>query len=179
MITRNGSGQAVIAVVTLLVGLALGAGATYYIMRPAAQPPPTGEPSALPESYSVSATEDVVFPRSLANTTEFDFDGDGTTEQLELWVDAERQAGEWLWDDGQRWLLVIRDGGQLYPLFDDFIQLGLLRYHVFRDDSPVLFSIESGHGVQIHSVVYDGVAGHYVVETIFSNFSQTDWFNIN
>ncbi|GFN22693.1 hypothetical protein TAMC210_10090 [Thermanaeromonas sp. C210] len=34
------------------------------------------------------------------------------------------------WDDGQRWLLLVRKGGKIFPLFNDYVQHGQIEFWI-------------------------------------------------
>jgi hypothetical protein len=62
---------------------------------------------------TIKAKEIESYPLSLYDQTTFDLDGDGEQEQIEMYVNAEQdEKGEYMWDDGQNWLLVVKDGDQ-------------------------------------------------------------------
>ena len=68
---------------------------------------------------------------------EGDLDGDGSPEYLELLVRADRSPddGEIIWDDGQPWLLLVTDGLDYYPMFDQYVQLGVVYFDVREDQA--------------------------------------------
>lgn len=56
-----------------------------------------------------------------------DLDRDGTPEELELRADVERAAdGGLLWEDGHRWVVLVRDGDREDRLVDQFVPQGRL-----------------------------------------------------
>ena len=60
-----------------------------------------------------------------------DLDLDGTEEKIELYTAAGRnEKGEMIWDDGQNWVLAVRDGELAYPLLSQFVQLGVVHFAV-------------------------------------------------
>lgn len=61
----------------------------------------------------------------------FDLDLDNTEERLELYTAAGLgEDGEMAWDDGQSWILAVRDGEKSYPLLSEFVQLGVVYFTV-------------------------------------------------
>ncbi|MGH7480916.1 MAG: hypothetical protein ACRELV_02075 [Longimicrobiales bacterium] len=74
--------------------------------------------------------------RTLLLADTVDLDGDDAGEVVELWVAADRDdRGRLMMDDGQRWLLAVRDDGRLQPLFAEFVQLAAPRVWVYRPDA--------------------------------------------
>lgn len=88
------------------------------------------------------ATEDLV----LLDSYSFDINDDGFEETISIYVDAEKGAnGEVYWDDGQKWLFLVEGRNEDYVLFDDFIQIGSLNYHIYtEDDDFYITTIQSG-----------------------------------
>jgi hypothetical protein len=63
----------------------------------------------------------------------FDIDGDGIEETISMYVDAAQDSnGEILWDDGQKWLFLVESKDKDYVLFDDFVQLGTIKFYVYN-----------------------------------------------
>ncbi len=70
---------------------------------------------------------------------------------VELRVDAERdEAGRIMWDDGHRWLLVVREGPLSARLVDEFVPAGVVRFWVVDDQEG---------GLRIVTEVDSGTAG--------------------
>lgn len=60
-----------------------------------------------------------------------DFDSDGKEENLELLTMAQRdEQGNIMWDDGQKWLLMVQDDNRFYPLLSEYVQLGSVYFNV-------------------------------------------------
>ncbi|HYF81804.1 MAG TPA: hypothetical protein VEB00_02075 [Clostridia bacterium] len=60
-----------------------------------------------------------------------DIDMDNIEEKIELFTAAGRdEKGEMGWDDGQDWVLVVRDGDKSYPLLSQYVQLGVVYFTV-------------------------------------------------
>lgn len=100
-----------------------------------------------------SAYEEIL-PKSNINLDDFilldeyiiDFNDDGYDERIGMYVDAERSTdGKIMWDDGQRWTLVVHGKDQNYVLFDDYVQLGSVRFNVYtKDDGFYITTINTG-----------------------------------
>jgi hypothetical protein len=79
-----------------------------------------------------------------------DLDRDGTQEEIEIRADVERaDDGELLWEDGHRWVVLIRDGDREDRLVDQFVPQGRLAGWVVEPEegSPVVVVLkESGTG---------------------------------
>lgn len=74
-----------------------------------------------------------------------DFDGDGVEETVELYTAAERYNGEIAWDDGQNWMLVVKDTDKDYVLFHDYVQLGAIGFYgYFVDEDFYITTMQSG-----------------------------------
>lgn len=104
--------------------------------------------------------------RTLLDSASADVDLDGEPERIELYAAVERDArGRLMWDDGQQWVLVVRDGAMIYPLVDERVQLGHLRFWVVerdRDSTPVVVVLrETGSGLHVRPFVYDAGRGTF------------------
>jgi hypothetical protein len=92
-----------------------------------------------------------------------------TPERVQLYVDAERDArGRLMWDDGQRWLLQVRRGDAVYPLFDDYVQLGTLRFWTVEPNAggaaELVLLKETGAGIQLTTYRWDAAREGFVRE---------------
>lgn len=98
------------------------------------------------EDIVIKATDKVnVRDLTLLDSAKIDFDEDGTEETIELYTVAERYNGEIAWDDGQNWMLVVRDTDKDYVIFDDYIQLGGISFYAyFEDEEFVIATTQSG-----------------------------------
>lgn len=73
-----------------------------------------------------------------------DFNEDGLDEKISMYVAAERGSdGEIMWDDGQRWVLVIHGDNKDYVLYDDYVQLGTIKFNVLTDDDEFYITTTS------------------------------------
>jgi hypothetical protein len=105
--------------------------------------------------------------RSLLDTATVDVDGDGEGERVELYADVGLEDdGRPMWDDGQRWQLVVRDGDRAYTLSDDFVQLGTLGFSAVERaagrGAAILVETQAGSGVVVEAFVFDAVRGGFV-----------------
>lgn len=86
---------------------------------------------------------------TLLDSTSIDFNRDGKEDTIELYADVEMYNGEPAWDDGQNWLLVVRDEDKDYVLFNDYVQLGNISFYSYFQDYEdneefVITTIKSG-----------------------------------
>lgn len=88
------------------------------------------------DDHSAIQAKDIKkYPRSLYKKASVDLDEDGEEEIIELYVNASKmENGVFAWDDGQTWLLVVKDGEKSYPLFDHFVQLGGVDFSITTFD---------------------------------------------
>ena len=82
----------------------------------------------------------------LLDSYDYDITGDGFEETIGMYVNAEQGSdGEIYWDDGQDWLFVVKGQEQDYVLFDGYIQLGTLKFHMYTiDDDFFITTVQSG-----------------------------------
>ena len=81
--------------------------------------------------------EDIISIDELTLLDEYiiDFNNDGYDEIIAMYVAAGRDdKGEIMWDDGQRWVLVVHGDNKDYVLYDDYVQLGSIEFNVFTED---------------------------------------------
>ncbi|MDR7855366.1 hypothetical protein [Tissierella sp.] len=100
-----------------------------------------------PKGTIIEATNKVdVAKLSLLDSYIFDIDGDGTEETISLYTAAEKDSkGEIMWDDGQNWKLLVEGVDKDYVLFDDYVQLGTIKFHVYTsDDDFYVSTIQTG-----------------------------------
>ena len=63
---------------------------------------------------------------------EFDFKGNGDMGSIVTYTNAERnENGDMMWDDGQRWLIVVHSEDKDYVIFDDYVQLGRINSYIY------------------------------------------------
>ena len=135
----------------------------------------------LNNDYSMILAEDIgKYPQTLYKTTTVDIDGDGEEEAIELYVNAGKmENGLFAWDDGQNWLLIVKDGEKTYPLFDDFVQLGSIDFSTTTfDKKPRIVMIKAQHSdrtVQIFT--YDKDEKGYLKETFYKKENTNNHYN--
>jgi hypothetical protein len=101
-----------------------------------------------------------------------DLDRDGTPEELELRADVERaDDGGLLWEDGHRWVVLVRDGDREDRLVDQFVPQGRLTAWVVEPEagSPVVVVLmESGTaGIELRAFRHADRRG-YVAAGLFA-----------
>ncbi|KKM08759.1 hypothetical protein SY88_21835 [Clostridiales bacterium PH28_bin88] len=106
-----------------------------------------------------------------------DLDGDLVEEQVELYTAALRDPqGELMWDDGQEWRLLVRDGQTVYPLFSGYVQLGSVYFVLGAGDSErpseVIVLITTGTGLSLSSYSYSKEKNGFVEEGEFTSRSN-------
>lgn len=106
-------------------------------------------------------------PRTLLDSASVNVDGDSVAERVDLYADVERdRAGRIAWDDGQRWLLVVRKGDETFTLMDEFVQLGTVGFtaveHASGDQGAIVAETRAGSGVRVRSFVFDRAAGGFL-----------------
>ncbi|WP_153009904.1 hypothetical protein [Sporosarcina koreensis] len=131
--------------------------------------------------YSMIVAKDIEkYPQTLYKTTTLDMDGDGEEEVIELHVNAGKtENGVFAWDDGQTWLLVVKDGEKTYPLFDDFVQLGSIDFSIARFDGKLgIVMIMRSHSDRIvQKFTYDKKENGYQKETFYKKENTNDQYN--
>ena len=105
---------------------------------------------------------------------EGDLDGDGSPEKLQLLVRADRspEDGEIAWDDGQPWLLLVADGGDYYPVFSKYVQLGAVYFSVYEDSegqAEIEVLVTTGAGLGLSAVTFNTVKRGYRVEEVYAS----------
>lgn len=100
---------------------------------------------------------------------------DNTPEFISLYVRAEKMDnGDFAFDDGQDWALLVESDEGVYPLFGrSFLQLGTVSCLVYRDVEDgeklhVLVQRLQGAGLEIYDCVYDNEKGAFLREPVFS-----------
>ncbi len=139
------------------------------------------ELEAMNNDYAIIPAKEIEnYPRSLYKEMALDIDQDGEDEIIELYVNAEKMAnGLFAWDDGQTWLLAVKDGEETYPLFDNFVQLGSLDISTTTiDGKPSIIMLESWHSdIYIHKFIYDPDANGFVKETFYKKENVNQQYN--
>lgn len=114
---------------------------------------------------------------------QIDIDKDGESEWVEVYWQGNMDAnGEYLFDDGQNWALVLRKGDEIYPLFEkSYIQLGGLEYVIYEDyddynRTHILVTYNTGAAVMYYDCTYDEESGYIRRNSLYeaSNINKID-----
>jgi hypothetical protein len=131
--------------------------------------------------YSMTLAKDIEkYPQTLYKKKTFDIDGDGEEEIIELYVNVGiMENGSFAWDDGQKWLLVVKDGEITYPLFDDYIQLGSLDFSTTTFDGKpgIVMHMTQHSNITIQKFTYDKTEKGYQKETFYKKENMNDQYN--
>ncbi|MEH7391727.1 hypothetical protein [Bacillus sp. JJ1474] len=131
--------------------------------------------------YSIILAKDIEkYPQSLYKETTLDIDQDGEEEIIELYVNARKmENGLFAWDDGETWLLVVKDGEKTYPLFDNFVQLGSVDISTTTfDRKPGIVMLETWHSdIFIHKFTFDHETKGFVKETFYKKENINQQYN--
>lgn len=116
---------------------------------------------------------------TLLDSINIDFDEDGTEETIELYTVAERYNGEIAWDDGQNWMLVVRDTDKDYILFNDYVQLGSISFYAyFEDEEFVISTIQSGTAnLSLTEYRFDKESNSFVSKINFNTHGDINMFH--
>src|SRR5690554_4961042 len=102
---------------------------------------------------SVQATENFTTDGlTLLERMNDDTDSDGDKESIELYTSAQiARDGQMGWDTGHQWVLLVRKGEEVFPLFDDYVQHGGLQFWIasFNQDK-----IESPESTDLQRKIY-------------------------
>jgi hypothetical protein len=103
-----------------------------------------------------------------------DLDRDGTPEELEIRADVERAAdGGLLWEDGHRWVVLVRDGDREDRLVDQFVPQGRLTAWVVEQEagSPLVVVLkESGTaGIELRAFRHVDRQGYVAAGSFVGN----------
>lgn len=109
-----------------------------------------------------------------------DLDNDTKDESIELYTSARRgKDGLMEWDDGQRWLLLVRDEGKGFPLFDDYVQSGQIEFWVVNfnksritgpndvDLEKHIYVMNTGNMMKLSDYYWDQNNLHFKEEVVF------------
>ena len=131
--------------------------------------------------YSMILAKDIEkYPQTLYKKISVDIDRDGEEEVIELHVNAGKsENGLWAWDDGQNWLLVVKDGEKTYPLFDDYVQLGSIDFSMTTfDGKPGIVMLKTQHSDKaFYKFSYDKNEKGYQKEIIYKKENMNDHYN--
>lgn len=149
------------------------------------EPGPSGveQPKDQPELIKAVAYESLPTDTlTLLDQFSCDLDLNGVPEEVALYTAAGRhENGEMMWDDGQDWLLVVRDGDRAYPLLSEYVQIGAVYFTVSRgglDGLPRITAIVStGAGLGLRTYIWDGDQDAFIEETGYSSPDDNFLFN--
>ena len=113
-----------------------------------------------------SIGDSLPLPSVTISSARADLDGDVALEEVELLADVELDPdGEPLWEDGHRWVVLVRDGAVEYRVVDEFVPQGRLSGWIVEPEegSPVVVVLkESGTaGIALRAFRHAG-RGSYV-----------------
>jgi len=100
-----------------------------------------------------------------------DIDGDGKEEAIDLYTAAQRDSkGKIGWDDGQKWFLLVRDEDTEYVLFDEYVQLGTIKFWTYTSkDEYHILTLQDGSAVfKLCDYTYDKEKGAFIKKEIFN-----------
>ena len=119
----------------------------------------TSDPDENPEGIEISPEDKLsVEDLTLLDEYEFDFNGDNIMEKVNTYTNAAKdEKGEIMWDDGQRWLIVVHSENKDYILFDDYVQLGQINSYVYTiDEDFYIATLSTGTAnLTLKSYFYD------------------------
>ena len=99
-----------------------------------------------------------------------DIDQDGSDETIALYTSAEKDSkGEIMWDDGQNWLLIVQGKDKDYILFNDYLQLGNIKFHVYTSDDILhINTVETTTaGIKVSDYKFDNGTNRFLIEVPF------------
>ncbi|MGE5404503.1 MAG: hypothetical protein ACM3PP_06145 [Candidatus Saccharibacteria bacterium] len=120
--------------ITVFCLIAFAAGTGWYVGSTSLHTPVSNiaEPVSSTAILARDLTNDPSQSYTMLRKVQVDADQDGAEESIELFTSAQRDSkGEMMWDDGQKWLLLLRDENKGYVLFDDRIQLGQMQFGAY------------------------------------------------
>src|SRR5690554_3598743 len=89
---------------------------------------------------------------TLLERTYDDTDCDGDKESIEVFTSAQiAPDGQMGWDTGHQWVLLVRKGEEVFPLYNDYVQHGEIQFWIssFNQDS-----IESPESTYLQRKIY-------------------------
>jgi hypothetical protein len=133
------------------------------------------------ENFIGAVSSKAIDTKGMTKLTEFAYDLnlDNSEEKIQLYTAAGRdEKGEMLWDDGQKWLLVVLDGEKAYPVLSEYVQLGSVYFSISNNGKGEAASLNvitsTGAGFSIKSYTFnkdrDGFLGGTVYSSKDNNF---------
>lgn len=132
------------------------------------------------ENITIKPTDKVDYSDlTLLDSMNIDFDEDGTEESIELYTVAERYNGEIAWDDGQNWILVVKDTDKDYVLFEDYVQLGGISFYAyFEDKNFIITTIQSGTAnLKLTEYRFDKNSNSFISRISFTTHGDVNMFH--
>lgn len=87
---------------------------------------------------------------------------DGDNAKIKLYTSAHKdENGEFMWDDGNTWLLEAESKGGYYALINKYIQLGKVDFTAGEDENghaSITAVISTGTGITVEKYTYNGTA---------------------
>lgn len=120
--------------------------------------------------YPSSDSLDISF-LTLLDSASLDFNEDGKDEIISMYTTAPKdENGKMVWDDGQKWFLIVNNEDTEYVLFDDYVQLGTLNFWLFSSkDKQHIMTLQTGSAVlKLSDYMYDNEKGTFVKKEIFN-----------
>ena len=120
--------------------------------------------------YPSSDSLDISF-LTLLDSASLDFNEDGKDEIISMYTTAPKdENGKMVWDDGQKWFLIVNNEDTEYVLFDDYVQLGTLNFWLFSSkDKHHIMTLQTGSAVlKLSDYMYDNEKGTFVKKEIFN-----------
>ncbi len=121
---------------------------------------------------------------TLLNEKKVDIDDDERMEEIEVYCKAPLgEDGKLVMDDGSEWKLIVRKDGQLYPVFDGFIQLGKLEYKGYDEygDTTIfhlLISKVQGAGLTMYDCYYDENQDAFISKEVYQTTGNIGFSDI-
>lgn len=139
-----------------------------------------GKPNGESEDLIIKATDKVDYnDLTLLDSANIDFNKDGTEETIELYTVAQRYNGEIAWDDGQNWVLVVRDADNDYILFNDYVQLGGISFYAyFEGEDFVVTTVQSGTAnLKLTEYRFDKESNSFISKVSFTTHGDVNMFH--
>lgn len=120
------------------------------------------------------------YPTKL-NEFSFDLDLDNEEEKIELYTAAGHGPdGKMLWDDGQKWLLVVVDNNRYYPLLSEFVQAGQVYFSLSKVGEQMIsqvnvFVLTQG-GMRIIDFVFNNENEYYEGEVVYRPKEKVEYY---
>ncbi|MGE5678904.1 MAG: hypothetical protein ACM3ZR_12690 [Pseudomonadota bacterium] len=171
-------------VIILLTCILIITAGCQQIKQPEASEPAVVQPQPSPSAEAIliaPVAGNTLETEGMTLLTEFsaDLDMDNSEEKIELYTAAGRdENGEMVWDDGQNWILAVRDGEKAYPLLSQYVQLGSVYFTVSNkgaDQIPnITVIVPTGASFSITGYSYDKEGDCYKGELLYRS-ADDNW----